>query len=318
MIMKGGKRDHLYYIDVLRIVSVTAVILAHAHLEYVYYMYWSVLIFTAISGAMMLGRENLDIGRLYTHNICRIVTAFVFWSAVYSLLQNLLFPLLDGNTVNIKLIITSFVEGQYHLWYCYMIIGLFILAPCFKAVIDRDKNLGLYYCLVAFVFSIFIPSFQNIDILKWTATPTGSIGLGGLRFSFYFVLGYYLVTYDLSPALRKIIYIAGAVFLIPYIAFPNTAFFNIFEAVVVIALFVAARYLIDPKNSRVKKVIAALADAVFAVYLIHDIFNIIYVRIFGREHSAVYDLGKFFFTLILSFAVSLLIRKCKRISAYIS
>ena len=204
MIMKGGKRDHLYYIDVLRIVSVTAVILAHAHLEYVYYMYWSVLIFTAISGAMMLGRENLDIRRLYTHNICRIVTAFVFWSAVYSLLQNLLFPLLDGNTVNIKLIITSFVEGQYHLWYCYMITGLFILAPCFKAVIDRDKNLGLYYCLVAFVFSIFIPSFQNIDILKWTATPTGSIGLGGLRFSFYFVLGYYLVTYDLSPALRKL------------------------------------------------------------------------------------------------------------------
>ncbi len=316
--MKDSKRDHLYYIDVLRVVSVVAVILAHAHLEYVYYMYWSVLIFTSISGAMMLGRENIDIRRLYTHNICRIATAYVFWSAVYSLLQNLLLPLLDGNKVSIKLIITSFVEGRYHLWYCYMIIGLFILAPCFKAVIDKDKRLGLYYCLIAFAFSVIIPSFQNIDILKWTATPTGNIGLGGLRYSLYFVLGYYLVTYDFTPFFRNIIYISGVVFLIPFIAFPNTAFFNIYEAVVMIAIFIAARYLINLKSGRLKKVISTLADSVFVVYLIHDIFNIIYGRIFGSEHSPVYDLGKFCFTLILSFTAGLLIRKCKRVSSYIS
>ncbi|MCR5420065.1 MAG: acyltransferase [Lachnospiraceae bacterium] len=316
--MKDCKRDHLYYIDVLRIASVVAVILAHAHLEYVYYMYWSVLVFTAISGAMMLGRENIDMRRLYTHSICRIVTAFVFWSAVYSLLQNLLLPLLDGNPISVKLIITSLVEGQYHLWYCYMITGLFILAPCFKAVIDKDIHLGLYFCLVAFVFSIIIPSFQNIDILKWTATPTGNIGLEGLRFSFYFVMGYYLVNYDFSASFRKIIYIAGAIFLIPFIAFPNTAFFNVYEAVVAIAIFVAARYLIDLKSVRLKKAVSTLADSVFSVYLIHDIFNIVYGRIFGREHSPAYDIGKFCFTLILSFAAGLLIRKCKRVSSYIS
>ena len=316
--MADNKRDHLYYIDVLRIASVTAVILAHAHLDYVCYMYWSVLVFTAISGAMMLGRERIDIKILYSHNICRIVTAFVFWSAVYSLIQHLLFPLFEGEPVNIKLIITSFVEGQYHLWYCYMIAGLFILAPCFKAVIDKDDRLGIYFCIMAFLFSILIPSIQNTDILKWTASPIGNMGLGGLRFSFYFVLGYYLVTRDFSASCRKIIYISGFISHILYIAFPQSIFMTVFEAGVVIFIFIAARYRVNIKNDRVKRIVRTLADSVFAVYLIHDLFNVIYGRIFGGEHSPVYDLGKFCFTFVLSFTAGLLIRKIKRISAYIS
>ena len=318
IIMAEGKKDHLYYIDILRIASVTAVILAHAHLEYVCYMYWSVLVFTAISGAMMLNREHIDIRRLYSHNIFRIVTAFVFWSTVYSLIQHLVFPLIDKGRIDIKLIITSLVEGQYHMWFCYMITGMFVLAPCFKAVIEKDEQLGVYLCIIAFVFSILIPSFQNVEILKWTISPISNIGLNGMRFSFYFVLGYYLITHDFSRLCRRIIYIIGLCTLILYFLFPNSLFMSVFETGVVIFIFVAARYMIVLKSERMKRIVSTLADSVFVVYLIHDLFNIIYVRIFGGIHSPLYDLGKFFFTFILSFIAGLLTRKCKKISAYIS
>ena len=316
--MKEEKKEHLYYIDFLRLISVTAVIFDHSHMEYVCYLYWSVLMFTAISGAMMLCRRRIDIKKLYTHSISRIVTAFIFWSTVYSLVQHLMFRIADGRDIDWKLIITSIVEGQYHMWYCYMIVGLFILAPCIKAVIDRDDKLGIYLCMVTFVFSIVIPALQNVNILKWTVNTTGYMGLNGFRYVFYFVLGYYLSTYEFNAGYRRMIYLVGTVSLILYLALPNSPFMYVFEAGVTVLLFVAARYLLNFKGEGTKKVLMTLADASFAVYLVHDLFNVIYVRMFGDVHSFSYDTGKFVFTLTLSFISGILIRKCRRIRAYIS
>ena len=95
--------------------SCIAVLVAHSHLDYVYWCYWSVLTFTAISGAVMLNRAEIDIRKLYTHNILRIVKAFLFWSAIYAVYSHVLIPLADGEPVRLKVMLTSIVEGHYHM-----------------------------------------------------------------------------------------------------------------------------------------------------------------------------------------------------------
>ncbi|MCR5421150.1 MAG: acyltransferase [Lachnospiraceae bacterium] len=302
------KREHLYYIDFLRIVSCIAVMVAHAHLEFVDRCYWSVLMFTLISGAMMLGRKELDIKKLYSKNILRIFTAFLIWSFIYAVTSHVIFPVMDGEPVRIKLMITSIVEGHFHLWYCYMLIGLYIVSPCIKAMLECEEKYGLYLMAVAFVFSILIPSFQNIKVLEWTKSVTDSIGLSGLRFLFYYILGYYIIKYDFTDLQRRIVYIAGVLSAVIYFCFPGGTFMYVWESGFVSGLFVAARYLTVIGNDRVKKTFYILGDAVFLTYLMHDMFNMIFKRFFSDHITKWYDLNLFLFTCILSFSFSLFIK----------
>ena len=45
---------------------------------------WAVSVYVMISGALFLGRD-VPLRRLYGKNILRIVTAFIFWSLIYSI-----------------------------------------------------------------------------------------------------------------------------------------------------------------------------------------------------------------------------------------
>ena len=311
-------REHLYYIDILRIISVLAVLFAHVNLDYVYWCYWSVVLFTVISGGLMLTHDRIDIKRLYTVNIFRVVTAFFFWSCVYSLSEHVLLPHRDGKYVNFKLMITSIFEGHFHLWYCYMIIGLFILAPFIKAAIEYDEKIGLYFLVIAFFFSILVPALQELRPFAWTTGITENIGLGGFRFAAYFVLGYYLMKYKPDKYLRRILLVAGVPALILFVLFARSSLRTVLETCIAAWLFLLAESFFTIKNKWVASFIAMLGDAGFGVYLIHELFNMIYDRMFGLTYTGLYDFGKYLFTVLLSFICIILIRKKHRIAGFIS
>lgn len=91
--------NRLYYLDLMRIVATFAVVVIHtvginwAELSPVTFNWqicnlfdgisqWCVPIFVMISGALFLNREP-DIKKLYSKNILRIITAFIFWTVLY-------------------------------------------------------------------------------------------------------------------------------------------------------------------------------------------------------------------------------------------
>ena len=313
-----NNREHLYYIDILRVLSVSAVIAGHVYEEQVYRFYFSVLMFTAISGGLMLSHERIDIKKLYTRNILRIVTAFAFWSTLYSVIEHVLIPLADGGKVQIKLVVTSIIEGHFHLWYCYMIAGLFILAPFIKAALDHDEKTGLYFMVVAFLFSVLIPSLQGFGPLAFTTRITDNIGLDGFEFMMYFVMGYFMMKIKKDERTEKLILIAGCPVVLLFVLFVGTTMRPVSESLFVAWLFLLARFFFRVKNRRAAALLVTLGDAVFGVYLIHEIFDILFDRLFGIPVMEIQYLAKYFFMLIASFACIIPIRRIKSFARFIS
>lgn len=87
---------------------------------------WAVPVFVMISGGLILPRAvEQSISEFYQQRIPRLCVPLLFWSAafvVYSVMQ-------DGFSV--KGILLGFLRGApyYHLWFIFMLAGLYITAP---------------------------------------------------------------------------------------------------------------------------------------------------------------------------------------------
>ena len=101
--MIDKQQNRILYFDILRVLATLAVITLHisVHNWYetdisstqwmAYTMYdslfrWSVPIFVMISGALFLQRD-VNLKKLFSKNIFRLATAFVFWSILYAVIE---------------------------------------------------------------------------------------------------------------------------------------------------------------------------------------------------------------------------------------
>ena len=167
---------------------------------------WCVPVFVMISGALLLdpGKETMIGAR-----IRRVLVPLVIWSAVYSVVG-----LYHGGdwTETVR----DFFLGHYHLWYLYMLIGLYLILPLLKKIVENEK-LEMYFLLLAFLFNFVIP--QIVGTLELVAPTTGGVLESMvekidlqlvLGYSGYFVLGHWLYHRIHSKKLCMGIYLAGS------------------------------------------------------------------------------------------------------------
>ena len=153
-------QNRIIYLDVLRILATFAVITIHvcsqnwnkvAPSSYEWNVFnffsgisrWAVPIFVMISGTLFLdNRRNINIKKLYTKNILRIITAFIFWSLFYTIITNDFF---EKDRGNIKLFTTSFIEGHYHFFSIPVIVILtFIISAIISGILNHIPILKKY------------------------------------------------------------------------------------------------------------------------------------------------------------------------------
>ncbi len=343
-----------FYLDAARIFALFSMVLLHvSSLDWqtapVTSSYWQTLnaynssvgycisLFVMISGAIWLSRSTIDLKRLYTHNLLRIVTAFLFWSLLYALLHSFGRDLLyrvpfDSLTINDFL--RQWICGRYHLWFCFMIAGLYVLLPLIKAITD-NRSLLRYFILVGFVFTILLPSLQSIPALSKLSVLTEKMHMsffGG--YTFYFVLGYFLSVTELPKPTVYIVYacgVAATVYLVLYTGqvalltgnganiAPLWALCNLAQ---LSALFLFFRNVVGRAalSAKAKDVLATLAGLCFGAYLIHDFFlwainKVLPVSAFAPALSvpllAIVETG-------LSLCAAWLVRRIPRIGKYIS
>lgn len=169
----GGER--IIYYDFLRIIAMTAVIALHVSANnwssvdvhtlqwnafnfYEGIVRWGVPVFTMISGALFLdNRKELNVKTLYSKNILRLVIAFLFWSTIYAIVANSI------SSMSTARFISRVIQGNYHMWFIYMIVGLYILTPFLRKITENKKVTG-YFLIVTFMFTFFIPA--AFEILK--------------------------------------------------------------------------------------------------------------------------------------------------------
>ena len=168
---------------------------------------WHVPVFVMISGRFFLDPERAYPPKKLLRSITHIVTAFLFWNAIYQV-----YYILSGaySGLNWKGILFQGLLGAYHLWFLFMLVGLYAIVPFLRKIVT-DRQLTEYFLLLFLVFqgiTIYGPALPVIGDLV-----TGIMGKFqfsfAMGFSGYFVLGYYLYRWPVTGKREIALYLAG-------------------------------------------------------------------------------------------------------------
>lgn len=220
----------IYYFELLRAVSCIAVIVLHASAEYCTQNFGSsgfwlgnvldsavrfcVPVFVMISGALMLDENYICTKEKIKKHVLKIVLFFVFWSAVSALFHEVVFPAAEHRAIGISRIAGAFITGGPHLWFCYMIAGLYLITPLLRLwVKPENKRMVEYFLILAVLFTFLIPQCITVGeyysaYFKKFRTASYHLGMqyvGG--FTVYYVLGWYLNHFAIHK--KKTVYALG-------------------------------------------------------------------------------------------------------------
>lgn len=207
----------LWYLDVLRVVSMAAVVIIHASAPYWLgldvssagwaianlfdgALRWAVPVFVMISGALFLDpMRPQPIKKLYTKNIAGIMSVILFWGLVYALVAQM-DP--SSQPESARTFIRSWLLGHYHMWFLFMIAGLYILVPILRCITANRAVMG-YFLVIAFLINIVLPFLTGSGHFSLLAQVVSKLLIQlPVGYSFYFVLGYWLASAQIDRRFR--------------------------------------------------------------------------------------------------------------------
>ena len=299
----------LAYADLLRFLATLAVIVLHTSIywldktavgssswavlvTYDALMRWCVPMFVMLSGAFLLDpKKSVRLRDIFLKYILRILVALVAWGIFYALLE---YGFTGWSSVwsgiGSALHHVLWADPRYHLWFLYMMIGLYLVTPILRAFV-RGASRGTlhWFFLLTFLFACLLPTLQALfpgrlaGVTAWTDRFDIHLVLGYVG---YYVAGYYLKNYTLNRPAEFMIYILGilgavaAVWgthglslragtltgaLLQYHS-PNVVF-------MAVALFVLFRYVLGVSDERSRRQrVSGVARVSFGIFLAHDFF----------------------------------------------
>lgn len=346
------RKDRIIYLDFLRIAACFAVIALHVAASgfegaAVGSYRWNVFniidsavrcavpVFVMISGSVFLDpKKEIGLKTLFGKYVLRMAVAFVFWSGLYAAVQYF-----EG--VRLRTVANNFVTGGSHLWFLYMIAGLYVVSPLLRKITESKKT--TYYFLALWVASSVLyntlRAFSSViapRITPWidSAAEESSLYMA-YGYTGFFVLGRYLHENDLSKKVRRVIYIlglAGAAFTAGATYFCsrksgilNETFFNNMSVGVVleaVAVFVFFKYNVRPNASeKTQKILERASKFTFGMYLVHLMIVNHFDKLFGfgtRSFDPILSfLAVFCVVTVCSAAVSFILNLIPGIKKYL-
>jgi surface polysaccharide O-acyltransferase-like enzyme len=222
-------KPRIFYVDAIRAYAIGLVVVSHvfapvsAGLNDYPFPTWCVFnllnssirlcvpLFVMISGLLYLGSSRQEsylegVGRRFA----RIVPPFFVWSMIYAFYE----ARMSGDEFSFIDALKQFIQGptEFHLWFMYMILGVFLIAPFLKRFVlaaERGELARLLLFWLGFLFvGFFIPGYAS------SGPAATLLGYGG-----YFVLGYYLGTHDVFTGKTRMLgLVSGAIVVINALA----------------------------------------------------------------------------------------------------
>lgn len=294
------------YADALRVAATVGVVALHTvYLSWVMFSYneasrawwlagdavnslfrWCVPCFVMISGMLLLdpAREE-PLRSFFRKRMSRVLVPLLFWTALYSLWTLRYVPELLAIPKTYSDIAVGMAEGPvyYHLWFLYMIIGLYLVTPILRPYVKAVGAAGLTYFLALWAVVAggygFAERFAHVRVGIPIEMVGGMVG--------YFVLGYYLNSMEVDLKQRRLLYLLAlaAVAVTAWGTWFLTArhgggfddyFFGYLSPttmVVSAAVFVFFKYVrwdrLVPPGSRARARLLRWSGASFGVYLVH-------------------------------------------------
>lgn len=273
---------------------------------------FSVPMFIMLSGSLLLGKKQGALSEI-PKRISKVALPLIIWSLVY--LHHV-----AGNIYDIS--ITSIITkpAMYHLWFVYMLIGIYLVLPILNALyaaIESSKTLGYYFFLLWFVLTC-IPIYYKPQFFSLLQLPH-FFGFGG-----YFLLGAFLAckSHLVSRRVWTILFVAGVLstfFLTWYFSIqqkaPMETAFEYFSANVVIASAAAFALLRRVRTSqKCARSLQYVSDRSFVIYFAHVLVlehvrtNKFVVEIGGLLPTGITILAITAFTFFLSLLVASMLK----------
>ena len=270
-------------------------------------------LFVMITGALLLPVRG-DTSTFYKKRIPRVFYPFLIWSVLYNLfpwITGLLglnpqiildfFPyageevMQQSFSVSLKYILMipfNFSILAVHMWYIYLLIGLYLYLPVFSAWVEKASERAKLMFLLAWGVTLLLPYYyQFVSNYLWGTCSWNSFGMlyAFAGFNGYLLLGHYLK--NLEWSLKKTLAIGIPMFAVGYAvtflgfrhitASPEYTdemlelFFTYCSLNVVmmtIPVFMLAKK-VKVNSERMKKALANLTVCGFGIYMIHYFFT---------------------------------------------
>jgi len=212
----------------------------------------SVPLFVMITGALLLPVREPTLGQFYKKRLPRVLFPFLIWSVIYTL-SPWIFSLLSDSAEVAKNLTTTFfpysgfMNGgngpettlvsalktlatvpfsfnyfSVHLWYVYMLIGLYLYLPIFSAWVEKASEKSKFIFLGIWGATLLLP-YANVFL-----TPLLPFGEGylfgtcswnafGLFYAFagfngYLLLGHVVANFAQKISLKKTLALALPIF----------------------------------------------------------------------------------------------------------
>lgn len=336
MIQNSISDNRIVWLDVIRCVAMIMVIGVHcidpfyisptmrAIPEYTHWaaIYGSLLrpsvpLFVMMTGLLLLPVKKQPLGKFYKKRIYRVLFPFLIWSVLYSM-----FPWVTGvlglpkeiigdffcytqgqesqslidSLKDVAMIPFNFSHKENHMWYIYLLIGLYLYMPFFSAWIENADRKTKRAFLLIWIISLFIPYLKEYVancLFKRSGYVFGTDTWNEFGLFYYFagfngylLLGHYVKKgndWSLMKTFILCILMFAVGYYITYTGFSTTAsnpnatetemelFFTFCSPNVL--LMTLATFLLLQKvvitNSTVIKVLANMTQCGFGIYMVH-------------------------------------------------
>jgi len=178
---------------------------------------FAVPIFVMLSGYLLLGKYK-NLTDFLTKRFSRILLPFLIWTIIFMTWGNY-FGIIPAEKTKLefvdilKKILTGGAGGSGHLWFVYMLLGLYLFSPIISRWIvhatDQEVKFFLIMWFVACTIYPYFEKYLGIKINFEIRYFSGYLG--------YFVLGFFLGNLQMNLPQTKIGFISLAVFLISWI-----------------------------------------------------------------------------------------------------
>ena len=236
-------QPRIVFLDYLRVTACFMVILVHAcepfylggkgtHIANATDALWVTLIDSALRCAVplfvltssyLLFPLRVPTGEFFRRRAVRVIVPLAVWALLYAVV-----PMWgSGGEIdaagNLRQLLLNFPNPAGHLWFGYMIIGVYIAMPLFSPWVERVSRRGEEIFLAAWAFTTLAPFLRQAAIAifgraeLWGEANWNEFGalyyISG--FIGYVVLGHYIRTY-VDWSWRKTLAVSVPMFLVGY------------------------------------------------------------------------------------------------------
>ena len=270
-------------------------------------------LFVMITGALLLPVRG-DASTFYKKRIPRVFYPFLIWSVLYNL-----FPWITGLLgLNPQIILDFFpyageevmqqsfsVSLEYilmipfnfsilavHMWYIYLLIGLYLYLPVFSAWVEKASERAKLMFLLAWGVTLLLPYYyQFVSNYLWGTCSWNSFGMlyAFAGFNGYLLLGHYLknLEWSLKKTLAIGIPMFAAGYAVTFLGFRHITalpeytdemlelfitYCSLNVVMMTIPVFMLAKK-VKVNSERMKKALANLTVCGFGIYMIHYFFT---------------------------------------------